>query len=111
LAVLSKQALQTELATINDVLPSPYWSVKETPDVTQIEASYKLKNYLKTWQFLNLVAANAHKLKHHPTITTTYNKIHIALTTHDVGNKVTYLDTKLATAIHNVYAQDFVPES
>lgn len=111
LEVLSREALESELSTLNNVLPKPYWSISETTIKSQLEASYTLKNYLKTWQFLNLVAANAHKLKHHPTITTTYNKVHIALTTHDAGNKVTYLDTKLATAIHNAYAGEFAQPS
>ncbi|KAF8001217.1 hypothetical protein OXX79_000026 [Metschnikowia pulcherrima] len=107
LEVLSKSALQAELATINNVLPKPYWTVSETSETAQLKASYTLKNYLKTWEFLNDVAASSHKLKHHPTITTTYNKVDIALTTHDVGNKVTYMDTKLATAIQNVYASKY----
>ncbi|GEQ71164.1 hypothetical protein JCM33374_g4845 [Metschnikowia sp. JCM 33374] len=107
LEILTKPALQTELAAINNVLPKAYWTVSTTANTSQLEASYTLKNYVKTWSFLNLVAANAHSLKHHPKITTTYNQVHISLTTHDVGNQVTHLDTKLATAIHNEYASKF----
>lgn len=111
LEVLQKSVLETELATINNMAPKPHWSISSTENTCQLEASYSLKTFVKTWEFLNLVAASAHTLKHHPTITTTYNKVHISLTTHDVGNKITYMDTKLATAIQNAYVAEFAPTS
>lgn len=45
-------------------------------------------------------------MKHHPTITTTYNKVHLSLVTHDAGNKITYKDVKLALAITEKYMEE-----
>lgn len=55
-----------------------------------------------------MIALHAQKLRHHPTITTTYNKIDLIITTHDQGNQVTDLDIKLAQAIQNSYANNIV---
>lgn len=75
---------------------------------SKLTADYKFKNFPRTWTFLNEVAKYAHETKHHPTINTTYNKVNIELTTHDVGNKVTYNDIKMAQKIHQMYLQNEV---
>ncbi|ODV79648.1 pterin-4-alpha-carbinolamine dehydratase, partial [Suhomyces tanzawaensis NRRL Y-17324] len=68
-----------------------------------LQADYKFGSFAKTWKFLNSIVIPAHTLKHHPTITTTYNKVKIELTTHDQGNKITSLDFKLAELINQTY--------
>lgn len=112
---LSKRALpllvpelSEQLHVVNGFLPQEVWTYSATEQGTsQLQASYRLRTFDTTWQFLNKVALLARKARHHPTITTTYNKVDIDLTTHDAGNKVTDKDVKLATLIHKTYAQDF----
>lgn len=70
-----------------------------------LQADYKFKTFNHTWKFLNQVASEAHKSKHHPTITTTYNRVEIKLTTHDEGNKITVKDLELAQSIHKSFNQ------
>ena len=41
-------------------------------------------------------------MQHHPEWTNVYNKLHIKLTTHDVGNSITETDIKLAKAINEI---------
>ncbi|KAI5964720.1 uncharacterized protein KGF55_001789 [Candida pseudojiufengensis] len=103
---LSDGKIQTALSKINS-FGQPHWSLKtinsSTTPSQNLIVQYKLKNFKRTWNFLNLIAKQADILKHHPTITTTYNKIDIELTTHDVGNKITDKDITLAEAIHKEY--------
>lgn len=102
-------AVSAEVAEINKQLPQPCWEVKVSPSSESlIEGHYKLRNFANTWEFLNMIASLAHQQRHHPTITTTYNKICIELTTHDNGNRVTEKDTRLALAIQDAYYRNFL---
>jgi 4a-hydroxytetrahydrobiopterin dehydratase len=60
---------------------------------------FTFKDFTEAFAFMTRVALIAEKMNHHPTWTNTYNKVTIALSTHDAGNKVTDLDRKLAEAI------------
>jgi 4a-hydroxytetrahydrobiopterin dehydratase len=50
------------------------------------------------------VAMAAEKMDHHPNWTNVYNKVSIALSTHDAGNTVTEKDRKLAAIIDKLSA-------
>jgi 4a-hydroxytetrahydrobiopterin dehydratase len=63
---------------------------------------YEFKNFDLAWAFLNLVADQARKQNHHPTIENTYNKVTLTLTTHDQGNKITQKDMDLAQSIDDI---------
>jgi 4a-hydroxytetrahydrobiopterin dehydratase len=60
---------------------------------------FKFKDFSEAFAFMTRVALEAEKMNHHPTWTNTWNTVSIELSTHDVGNKVTTLDRKLAEAI------------
>jgi len=60
---------------------------KETNN--QNSKSFEFMAFSKTWVFMNRVALNARKEKHHPNWCIIYNKVDIRLTTHDAGNIVT----------------------
>lgn len=101
---LSEETLLLRLKALNGNGKSPRWSINQLETGSELQANYKFRTFGKTWQFLNEVASAAHGMKHHPTILTTYNKVHILVTTHDVGNKITDLDTHLATKIDEIFA-------
>lgn len=105
--VLARLQIESQLKAINELLAGAgVWKVVSSGtggEESLLEADYKLKNFSKTWIFLNNVAAAAHTSKHHPTITTTYNKVNFSLTTHDAGNQVTRKDLRLAQQIQNIY--------
>ena len=61
--------------------------------------TYKFKDFVAAFAFMSKVALVAERMNHHPTLTNTYNTVHITLTTHDAGNTVTALDRALAEAI------------
>lgn len=107
-AVLSRAEIAAELNIVNRVLPKEHWCANFTDSTSELRGNYRVKNFAKTWEFLNMIALHAQKLRHHPTITTTYNKIDLVITTHSQGNQVTELDIKLAQAIQNTYADNIV---
>lgn len=108
---LKKEVILERLQRINQGAKFT-WEMSESitnekPE-TKLKAYYKLKNYPLTWLFLGDVAKRAHAAKHHPTITNTYNQVHLELTTHDQGNQVTLKDIDLATSIQDLYNVHFI---
>lgn len=60
---------------------------------------FKFKDFIEAWSFMTKVALIAEKMNHHPEWENVYNRVQISLTTHDVGNKITEKDRKLAEKI------------
>lgn len=58
-----------------------------------------LRDFESTWGFLTQVAMRSHLWGHHPTITTTYNKVQLKLQTHDLENEISDIDIKMAKRI------------
>ncbi|CCK69654.1 4a-hydroxytetrahydrobiopterin dehydratase KNAG_0C05560 [Huiozyma naganishii CBS 8797] len=59
-------------------------------------------DFESTWGFLTQVSMRSHLWGHHPTITTTYNKVKLELATHDLEqqpNSVSDVDLKMAKRI------------
>lgn len=105
-ALSSVPNINHEVAALNSGLKDHAWRMHiENDNYSSLEFDCKFKNFGKTWEFLNEVAILAHTMRHHPSITTTYNMVHLSLTTHDAGNIITYKDLKLALAITDQYCQ------
>lgn len=52
--------------------------------------------------FIVRIGFEAETADHHPELTNVYNRVDVALTTHDAGNRVTQKDVDLAHAIDAV---------
>ncbi|MCP8720005.1 MAG: 4a-hydroxytetrahydrobiopterin dehydratase [Asgard group archaeon] len=104
LPALHEITIRQGLEKINQ-LGYPHWHLNrlDEPPSHTLHVLYHLKNFKITWEFLNSVAQLAASKKHHPTITTTYDKVDIQLTTHDADNNVTQDDLDMAEAIHKQY--------
>lgn len=70
-----------------------------TFDHDNLSTLYTFKNFVEAFGFISTVAIEMERANHHATITNTYNKVHITMTTHDAGNQVTEKDTQLAETI------------
>jgi 4a-hydroxytetrahydrobiopterin dehydratase len=70
----------------------------------QLTRSFEFKDFSEAWAFMNRVALLAEKMDHHPNWSNVYNKVDIALTSHDAGNTITERDRKLANAIDKLLA-------
>jgi len=69
------------------------WAEIEGRDA--IGRSFKFKDFNQAWGFMTRVALAAEKLDHHPEWFNVYNRVEVALSTHDAGG-VTELDVTLA---------------
>jgi 4a-hydroxytetrahydrobiopterin dehydratase len=63
-----------------------------------LKRSFRFKDFNEAWGFMNRVALLAEAQDHHPEWFNVYNKVDIALTTHDAGG-LSARDMRLAKAI------------
>lgn len=68
----------------------------------KLERSFEFQDFVQAFAFLSGVAKLAEEQQHHPEIWNVYNKVRIALSTHDAGNLVTEKDYALAKAINTL---------
>ncbi|MCE2707264.1 MAG: 4a-hydroxytetrahydrobiopterin dehydratase [Bacteroidota bacterium] len=65
----------------------------------QLKKSFVFRDFSEAFAFMTRVAFLAETQQHHPNWSNVYNRVDVALTTHDAGNVVTEKDRKLAKAI------------
>lgn len=70
-----------------------------TEEENQLKRSFTFKDFSEAFAFMTRVAFLAEAQQHHPNWFNVYNRVDIALTTHDAGNRVTEKDRKLARSI------------
>jgi 4a-hydroxytetrahydrobiopterin dehydratase len=68
-----------------------------------LEASFK--DFMAAMDFVNQVAGSAEAAGHHPDIDIRYNKVRLALVSHDAGG-LTSMDFDLATVIEKTLLKD-----
>lgn len=70
---------------------------------SKLVKNYELPNFIEAIHFINLVAAEADNMNHHPDIKLyNYKNVRFTLTTHSKG-KITQKDIDLAKLIDKVY--------
>ena len=72
----------------------PGWTVA----ADRLHRSFRFADFSSAWAFMARVALLAEKLDHHPDWSNSYNRVEVALTTHDAGG-VTARDVALAQGI------------
>ena len=72
------------------------WYVKEG----QICAEFTFATFNDAIRFINKVASLAEEMNHHPEFCNSYNMVSFAYCTHDVDNKITDTDIKIALQIN-----------
>lgn len=73
----------------------PGWRHEED----KLKAEWKFAGFEEAFSFITRVALHAAEQDHHPELFNVFNQVHIALTTHDVGGKVSEKDFALAERI------------
>lgn len=68
-----------------------------------LQASFQFRDFKQAFAFMTEMALHAETQGHHPNWSNVYNRVHIALSTHDAGNIVTEKDHQLARTIDEVY--------
>jgi 4a-hydroxytetrahydrobiopterin dehydratase len=75
-----------------------------TAQGNSIVRTFQFGNFVEAINFVNKVAGVAEAANHHPDISINYNKVTLALVSHDAGG-VTQRDMKVAAAIDKVAAR------
>jgi 4a-hydroxytetrahydrobiopterin dehydratase len=91
---LHENALKTALKD------TPEWALEDGELVRTIQ----YKDFVEAIAFVNRVAELAEAAGHHPDIDIRYNRVRLALTTHDEGG-ITQKDIDLAVKIDNALPQ------
>lgn len=65
---------------------------------------FVFENFMQSLRFVNRVARQAESMNHHPDILIQYNKVRLAVTTHDEGG-LTMKDFTLARKINGIRKQ------
>ncbi|MFQ3249574.1 MAG: 4a-hydroxytetrahydrobiopterin dehydratase [Glaciecola sp.] len=86
------EQVNASLAQLNSNLPEEdQWAIKDE----KLCKTFKFKSFIRAFGWMTQIAIWAEKLKHHPEWFNVYNKVDVALTTHDAGG-ISELDFKLA---------------
>ena len=75
----------------------PEWELEKK----HIERTFEFDDFSDSIDFVNAVAEVAEEEEHHPDIDIRYNKVRLALVSHDVGG-VTNRDIKFASAVNEL---------
>lgn len=75
----------------------PDWQLENE----QLYRSFRFKDFSAAWGFMSRVALLAEQQNHHPEWSNVYNRVDIALTTHDVGG-ISAKDLRLAESINQI---------
>jgi len=73
----------------------------------QLKQSFQFNDFTEAFAFMTQVAFAAEKMNHHPNWSNAYNKVDIALFTHDAKDTVTENDHKLAKKIDEIYTKAY----
>lgn len=76
---------------------------REENDALTVDLAFE--NFTEAIAFMSEAAKSINELNHHPEWSNVYNKVSIKLTTHDVGNKITDKDRKLAAILEEIYCK------
>ena len=89
---LSIEAIQEALKEL------PGWNFKQH----RLVKTFVFEDFREAISFIVRMAFYAEELQHHPELSNVYNRVTLALTTHDAGNRVTEKDLELARAIERI---------
>lgn len=82
----------------------PHWAYDEKRDA--ITRTFLFEDFVQAFSFMTRVALAAEHAGHHPEWTNVWNRVDIALSTHDAGG-VTQKDADLAAVIDAAFAETY----
>ncbi|MEM1043934.1 MAG: 4a-hydroxytetrahydrobiopterin dehydratase [Bacteroidota bacterium] len=89
---LSNDAVRDALAGL------PGWAHEDDT----LAKTFTFDDFRAALAFIVRLGFEAEERDHHPNLSNVYNRVEIALTTHDAGNRVTQRDVDLAQAIERI---------
>ena len=76
------------------------WAYESEDGDAWISRDFEFTDFREAFAFLTRVAFEAEGMDHHPEITNVYNRVGLALSTHDADNQVTETDLEFARRIN-----------
>ena len=76
------------------------WAYDSEEGDAWISRDFEFADFREAFAFLTRVAFEAESMDHHPEITNVYNRVGLALSTHDADNQVTETDLEFARRIN-----------
>ena len=73
-----------------------------TEQNNKLQKTYKFNTFIDAINWMQKASVKVDELDHHPEWTNIYNKVHVTLSTHDVGNIITDKDRELAKVLDAV---------
>lgn len=70
-----------------------------THEDDKLKKTFEREDFRDAVSFIVRLAFYAEEMNHHPELENVYDTVHVALTTHDAGGKVTEMDVELARKI------------
>ncbi len=67
-----------------------------------IGKTFQFGDFREAIGFIVRISFEAEAMNHHPELSNVYSQVHIALSTHDAGNRVTAKDLELARRINDI---------
>lgn len=86
---LSDEAVHAALGSLSG------WAFEDNT----LTRTFEFGSFREAISFIVRLSFEAEDLDHHPELSNVYNRVAIALCTHDAGNRVTQLDVELAQRI------------
>ena len=68
----------------------------------KLHANFEFDDFVAAFGFISQVALLAERAGHHPEWSNVYNRVQIALVTHEAGDAITDLDVELARGINRL---------
>lgn len=87
-----------DLQITDALLKLPGWSYADH----KLVKHFRFGDFKEALSFLVRIGLHAEEHGHHPEIHNVYNRVTLAITTHDAGNRVTEKDVRLAAKIERV---------
>ena len=93
-----KKLTDTELANALSALSD--WTIENN----KLTKQFKFGSFAEAMGWMMSVAIEADKMDHHPEWSNVYNRVHVELVTHDLGNAISTWDIELAQTMDKLAA-------
>jgi len=94
--LLAPETLNQALQQLNSVARTPWQHVNNS-----LHMQWEFRDFRQAFGFMADIAELAERMNHHPDWSNTYNRVQVALTTHDAGG-LTNLDVAMARAMQDL---------
>ncbi len=91
--IINQKEIQQKLSNPKD------WQIKGD----KLVADFIFNDFTQAFEFMTTLAPEFEKSNHHPEWTNSYKKVSISFTTHEVGDKITDRDVRMANVISDIF--------